>query len=115
MDKITKKAGQEILMKKTSRMVLSTTGNVEAFLRVFDRIDKEEYLYQVEYSPARIGIKANNNNMAFKLLDGPQEGTASYLTGLIGSTWYKHEEYDLNFIVISEKGDIYITVYEILD
>ncbi len=115
MKKITKKAGQEILMKKTSKLVLSTTGNVDSLLRAFAGIDKEDYLHQVEYSPVRIGVKANNNNMAFKVLQGPQKGVVSYLTGLTGSIWYEHEEYGLNFIVVSEKGDIYVTVYEILD
>ena len=115
MKKITKKEGQEILMNKTSKMVLSTTGNMEALLRLFNRIDKEEYLYQVKNSPARIGVKANGKNMAFKVMEGTQKGMVSYLTDLTGSTWYKHEEYGLNFIVVSEKGDIYITVYEILN
>ncbi len=115
MEKITKIEGQRKLMVNKSKMVLSAAGNMEALLKMFNKIDKKDYLYQTKNCPSRIGVKYDSKNMAFKILEGTQEGTVSYLSDLTGSTWYIHEGYGYNFIVVSEKDDSYITLYQLLD
>ena len=115
MNKISKISGQKELMNRKSKMVLSTTGSLEALIGAFNRIDKEEYLIQTANCPQRIGVRYNNNEVVFQILNGIQEKTQSWLTGLKGSVWYKLNQYDREFIIVVEAANCYISAYELLN
>ncbi len=115
MKKIAKIQGQRILIEKRSKMVLSATGSLEGLKKMFNRISKEDYFKQTQNCPVRQGIKYNNDTVAFRILEGTQKNSMSYLSDLKKSSWYISNQYGLNFIIVVEEGGNYITLYETID
>ena len=99
MQKITKKEGQLNLMKGKSKLVLTGYVSLNKANELLDMENKKfiELTKDISY---RQGIKFNNNEVVFEILDGINKGKKSWLSSLTKTKWYLHSNLNGNFIVI---------------
>ena len=99
MKKITKKEGQLHLMENISKLVLTGYVNLNKANELLDMENKKfiELTKDISY---RHGIKYNNNEVVFEVLDGINKGKKSWLSSLTKTKWYLHSNLNGDFIVI---------------
>lgn len=104
MNKITKKQGQLKLMENISKLVL--IGNVKLDrAEEFLNMENKKYKELTKNIAYRKGIKYNNNEVVFEILEGDKQGNKSWLNSLIGTKWYEHYSNNGKFIVIDFGDD----------
>ena len=99
MKKITKKEGQLNLMKGKSKLVLSGYVNLDKANELLD-MDNKKFIELTKDIACRQGIKYNNNEVVFEVLEGDCKGKKSWLSSLTKTKWYLHSNLNGNFIVI---------------
>ena len=99
MKKITKKQGMIELMGNKSKLVLSGYVSLEKAFSLLN-MENEKYTKLTKDICKRKGIKYNNNEVVFEMIEGDAKGKKTYLSSLTGTTWYKHNNKNGNFIVI---------------
>ena len=99
MKKITKKEGQLNLMKGKSKLVLSGYVNLNKANELLD-MENKKFIELTKDISCRSGVKYNNNEVVFEILDGDNRGKKSWLSSLTGTKWYLHSNLNGNFIVI---------------
>ena len=104
MKKITKKQGMIELMGNKSKLVLNGYVNLEKANELLN-MENEKYIRLTKNICKRKGIKYNNNEVVFEILEGEKKNEKSWLNGLTGTTWYKHNNENGNFIVIDFSKD----------
>ena len=101
INKITKKEGQTRLLKNTSKMVCITSGDTNKMINIINNTPLEDYIKATENVPTRQGIKMNNNEVVFQILEGEKVGTHSWLSSLTGSKWYEFKsELNKEYVLI---------------
>ena len=99
MKKITKKEGQLNLMKGKSKLVLSGYVNLNKANELLD-MENKKFIELTKDIACRQGIKYNNNEVVFEVLEGDCKGKKSWLSSLTGTKWYLHSNLNGDFIVI---------------
>ena len=99
MNKITKKQGMIELMGNKSKLVLSGYVSLEKAESLLN-MENEKYTELTKDISKRKGIRYNNNEVVFEMLEGEVKGKKSWLNGLTGTKWYKHKNNNGEFIVI---------------
>lgn len=99
MKKITKKQGMIELMETKSKLVLTGYVSLEKAHELLN-MNNEKYIELTKDISKRKGIKYNNNEIVFEMLNGDVKGKKSWLNGLTGTKWYKHKNDNGEFIVI---------------
>ena len=99
MKKITKKEGQLNLMKGKSKLVLSGYVNLNKANELLD-MENKKFIELTKDIACRQGIKYNNNEVVFEILEGDNKGKKSWLSSLTGTKWYLHSNLNGDFIVI---------------
>ena len=99
MKKITKKQGMIELMGNKSKLVLNGYVNLEKAESLLN-MENEKYTELTKDISKRKGIRYNNNEVVFEILEGEVKGKKSWLNGLTGTKWYKHKNNNGEFIVI---------------
>ena len=99
MKKISKKGGQLHLMEIVSKLVLNGYVNLDKANELLDMDNKKiiELTKDISY---RSGVKYNNNEVVFEMLDGINKGKKSWLSSLTKTKWYLHSNLNGDFIVI---------------
>ena len=101
MKKISKKEGQTRLMNNISKMVCMANGDTERIATLINNTPMENYIKCTENVPTRQGIKFNNNEVVFQILEGENKGQHSWLSSLTGSKWYEFtSKLDKNYVII---------------
>ena len=101
INKITKKEGQTRLLKNTSKMVCITSGDTNKMINIINNTPLEDYIKATENVPTRQGIKMNNNEVVFQILEGENEGSHSWLSSLTGTKWYTFKsKLDKEYVLI---------------
>ena len=103
MKKITKKQGMIELIESKSKLVLSGYINLEKAESLLN-MENEKYVELTKNICKRKGIRYNNNEVVFEMLEGDVKGKKSWLNGLTGTKWYKHKSNNGEFIVIDFRG-----------
>ena len=99
MKKITKKQGMIELMESKSKLVLTGYVSLEKANELLN-MENKRYTELTEGVCKRKGIKYNNNEVVFEVLEGYAKGKKTYLSSLTGTKWYKHSNKNGNFIVV---------------
>ena len=99
MKKITKKEGQLNLMKGKSKLVLTGYVNLDKANELLD-MDNKKFIELTKDIACRQGIKYNNNEVVFEVLEGDCKGKKSWLSSLTKTKWYLHSNLNGDFIVI---------------
>ena len=99
MKKITKKEGQLHLMENVSKLVLNGYVNLDKANELLD-MDNKKFIELTKDISYRSGVKYNNNEVVFEVLEGSNKGKKSWLSGLTQTKWYLHSNLNGNFIVI---------------
>ena len=99
MKKITKKQGMIELRESISKLVLTGYVSLEKAEDLLN-MDNEKYVKLTKDISKRKGIRYNNNEIVFEMLNGDVKGKKSWLNGLTGTKWYKHKSDNGEFIVI---------------
>ena len=99
MKKITKKEGQLHLMEGISKLVLNGYVNLDKANELLD-MDNKKFIELTKDIACRQGIKYNNNEVVFEVLEGDCKGKKSWLSSLTKTKWYLHSNLNGNFIVI---------------
>lgn len=99
MKKITKKEGQLHLMENISKLVLTGYVNLNKANELLD-MDNKKFIELTKDIACRQGIKYNNNEVVFEVLEGDCKGKKSWLNGLTGTKWYLHSNLNGDFVVI---------------
>lgn len=99
MKKITKKQGMIELRESISKLVLTGYVSLEKAEELLN-MDNKKYTELTENISRRKGIKYNNNEIVFEMLNGDVKGKKTWLNGLTGTKWYKHKSNNGEFIVI---------------
>ena len=99
MKKITKKEGQLHLMESVSKLVLNGYVNLDKANELLD-MDNKKFIELTKDISCRSGVKYNNNEVVFEVLEGSNKGKKSWLSGLTKTKWYLHSNLNGNFIVI---------------
>ena len=99
MKKITKKQGMIELMGNKSKLVLTGYVSLEKAESLLN-MDNEKYTELTKGICKRKGIKYNNNEVVFEMIEGDVKGKKSWLSSLTGTKWYKHKNNNGEFIVI---------------
>ena len=99
MKKITKKEGQLNLMKGKSKLVLSGYVNLNKDIVLLD-MENKKFIELTKDIACRQGIKYNNNEVVFEVLEGDCKGKKSWLSSLTKTKWYLHSNLNGDFIVI---------------
>ena len=99
MKKITKKEGQLNLMKGKSKLVLTGYVNLDKANELLD-MENKKFIELTKDIACRQGIKYNNNEVVFEVLEGDCKGKKSWLSSLTKTKWYLHSNLNGNFIVI---------------
>ena len=99
MNKITKKQGMIELRESVSKLVLSGYVSLEKAESLLN-MDNKKYTELTKDICKRKGIRYNNNEVVFEMLEGEVKGKKSWLNGLTGTKWYKHKNNNGEFIVI---------------
>ena len=99
MKKITKKEGQLNLMKGKSKLVLTGYVSLNKANELLD-MDNKKFIELTKDISYRSGVKYNNNEVVFEILEGDNKGKKSWLSSLTGSKWYLHSNLNGDFVVI---------------
>ena len=99
MKKITKKEGQLNLMKGKSKLVLSGYVNLNKANELLD-MENKKFIELTKDIACRQGIKYNNNEVVFEVLEGDCKGKKSWLSSLTKTKWYLHSNLNGDFVVI---------------
>ena len=99
MKKITKKQGMIELRESISKLVLTGYVSLEKAHELLN-MENEKYVKLTKDISKRKGIRYNNNEVVFEILEGDVKGKKSWLNGLTGTKWYKHKSNNGEFIVI---------------
>ena len=99
MKKITKKQGMIELRESISKLVLTGYVSLEKAHELLN-MENEKYVKLTKDISKRKGIRYNNNEVVFEMLEGDVKGKKTYLNGLTGTKWYKHKSNNGEFIVI---------------
>lgn len=99
MKKITKKQGMIELRESISKLVLTGYVSLEKAEDLLN-MDNEKYVELTKDISKRKGIRYNNNEVVFEMLEGDVKGKKTYLNSLTGTKWYKHKSNNGEFIVI---------------
>lgn len=99
MKKITKKEGQLNLMKGKSKLVLTGYVSLNKANELLD-MDNKKFIELTKDIACRQGIKYNNNEVVFEVLEGNNKGKKSWLSSLTGTKWYLHSNLNGDFVVI---------------
>ena len=99
MKKITKKEGQLHLIENVSKLVLNGYVNLDKANELLD-MDNKKFIELTKDISYRSGVKYNNNEVVFEVLEGSNKGKKSWLSGLTKTKWYLHSNLNGNFIVI---------------
>ena len=99
MKKITKKQGMIELRESISKLVLTGYVSLEKAEDLLN-MDNEKYVKLTKDISKRKGIRYNNNEIVFEMLNGDVKGKKTWLNGLTGTKWYKHKSDNGEFIVI---------------
>lgn len=99
MKKITKKEGQLHLMENISKLVLTGYVNLNKANELLD-MDNKKFIELTKDIACRHGIKYNNKEVVFEVLEGDCKGKKSWLNGLTGTKWYLHSNLNGDFVVI---------------
>ena len=99
MKKITKKEGQLNLMKGKSKLVLTGYVNLDKANELLD-MDNKKFIELTKDISYRSGVKYNNNEVVFEILEGENKGKKSWLSSLTGTKWYLRSNLNGDFIVI---------------
>ena len=99
MKKITKKEGQLHLMENISKLVLNGYVNLDKANELLN-MDNKKFVELTKNIGCRSGIKYNNNEVVFEILEGDNKGKKSWLSSLTGSKWYLHSNLNGDFVVI---------------
>lgn len=99
MKKITKKQGMIELRENISKLVLTGYVSLEKAHELLN-MENEKYVKLTKDISKRKGIRYNNNEVVFEMLEGDVKGKKSWLNGLTGTKWYKHKSNNGEFIVI---------------
>ena len=91
------------LIESKSKLVLSGYINLEKAESLLN-MENEKYTKLTKDICKRKGIKYNNNEVVFEMLEGDVKGKKSWLNGLTGTKWYKHKSNNGEFIVIDFRG-----------
>ena len=100
MKKITKKQGMIELRESISKLVLTGYVSLEKAHELLN-MENEKYVKLTKDISKRKGIRYNNNEVVFEMLEGDVKGKKSWLNGLTGTKWYKHKSNNGEFIVIN--------------
>ena len=100
MKKITKKEGQLHLMENISKLVLTGYVNLDKANELLD-MDNKKFIELTKDISYRSGVKYNNNEVVFEILEGENKGTKSWLSSLTGTKWYLHSNLNGYFLVIN--------------
>ena len=84
MKKITKKEGQLHLMENVSKLVLNGYVNLDKANELLD-MDNKKFIELTKDISYRSGVKYNNNEVVFEVLDGDNRGKKSWLSSLTGT------------------------------
>ena len=68
--------------------------------KYYTRIKKYINKYKTKNIACRSGVKYNNNEVVFEILDGDNRGKKSWLSSLTGTKWYLHSNLNGDFVVI---------------
>ena len=104
MNKITKKQGMIELRESTTRLVLNGYVSLEKADELLN-MENKRYTELTKNICKRKGIRYNNNEVVFEILEGEKKGKKSWLNGLTGTKWYKHSNKNGNFIIIDFSKD----------
>ena len=99
MKKITKKEGQLHLMENVSKLVLTGYVNLNKANELLD-MENKKFIELTKDISCRHGIKFNNKEVVFEILEGDCKGKKSWLSSLTKTKWYLHSNLNGNFIVI---------------
>ena len=99
MKKITKKEGQLHLMENISKLVLTGYVNLNKANELLD-MENKKFIELTKDISCRHGIKFNNKEVVFEILEGDCKGKKSWLSSLTKTKWYLHSNLNGNFIVI---------------
>ena len=99
MKKITKKQGMIELRESISKLVLTGYVSLEKAHELLN-MENEKYVKLTKDISKRKGIRYNNNEVVFEMLEGDVKGKKTWLNGLTGTKWYKHKSDNGEFIVI---------------
>ena len=99
MKKITKKEGQLHLMENVSKLVLNGYVNLDKANELLD-MDNKKFIELTKDISYRSGVKYNNNEVVFEILDGDNRGKKSWLSSLTKTKWYLHSNLNGDFVVI---------------
>ena len=99
MKKITKKEGQLNLMKGKSKLVLTGYVSLNKANELLD-MENKNFIELTKDIACRQGIKYNNNEVVFEVLEGDCKGKKSWLSSLTGTKWYLHSNLNGDFVVI---------------
>ena len=101
INKITKKEGQSRLLKNISKMVCITSGDTNKMINIINNTPMEDYIKATENVPTKQGIKMNNKEVVFQILEGENKGKYSWLSSLTGTKWYTFKsELNKEYILI---------------
>ena len=101
INKITKKEGQTRLLKNTSKMVCITSGDTNKMINIINNTPMEDYIKATENVPTKQGIKMNNKEVVFQILEGENKGSHSWLSSLTGSKWFEFKsELNKEYVII---------------
>ena len=99
MKKITKKEGQLHLMENVSKLVLNGYVNLDKANELLD-MDNKKFIKLTKDISYRSGVKYNNNEVVFEILEGENKGKKSWLSSLTKTKWYLHSNLNGDFVVI---------------
>ena len=99
MKKITKKEGQLHLMENVSKLVLTGYVNLNKANELLD-MENKKFIELTKDISCRHGIKFNNKEVVFEVLEGENKGKKSWLSSLTKTKWYLHSNLNGDFVVI---------------
>ena len=86
-------------VESISKLVLTGYVSLEKAHELLN-MENEKYVKLTKDISKRKGIRYNNNEVVFEMLEGDVKGKKSWLNGLTGTKWYKHKSNNGEFIVI---------------
>ena len=86
-------------MKGKSKLVLTGYVNLDKANELLD-MDNKKFIELTKDISYRSGVKYNNNEVVFEILEGENKGKKSWLSSLTGTKWYLHSNLNGDFIVI---------------
>ena len=87
------------IRESISKLVLTGYVSLEKAEELLN-MDNEKYTELTKDISKRKGIRYNNNEVVFEMLEGDVKGKKTYLNSLTGTKWYKHKSNNGEFIVI---------------